>query len=98
MSDTQDDREITDEKILKEIESLWSEWVEHEKSTLSSLHILIQHAKSPIQNPCVYSKQEIVKYITDVHAQRKSAYNNSQNRFTELLEKTISILNKTSSK
>lgn len=85
-------KEITDTKALKEIEALWAEWVEYERNAISSIHIAIMHAKSPIQNPCTLTKEDITKFITDSSAEKKRAFEQSQKKFSELFNKTFAIL------
>jgi hypothetical protein len=87
-----DHKEITDPKALKEIEALWTEWVEYEKRAIGSIHVAIMHAKSPIQNPCTLTKEDIAKFITESSAERKKAFESSQKEFGELFNKTFAIL------
>ena len=89
-----DNKQITDPKALKDIEDLWAEWVDYEKQATNSIHFLISQAKSPIQNACSYSKDEITKYLKDSIMLKKNSFESSEKQFTILLNKTLLVLKK----
>jgi hypothetical protein len=87
-------QEITDQKDLKELEILWSDWVNFEKELITAMHVIIGCAKSPIQNPCKLPKELLLEYIKKVHSEKKLAFSKNEINFDKLLEKTVGILKK----
>lgn len=87
-------KEITDQKRLQEIESLWSEWVNYEKHAINSTHALISYGKSPIQNPCTHSKEDIVNFIKGAQVYKNQVFEENNKKFKELMERTVNILKK----
>jgi hypothetical protein len=86
--------EITDQKDLKEIENLWSEWIDFEKSLLGEMHDIVKNAKSPFQNPHKLSKDELFNFVKDVHKKKKLVFSQNEINYDKLLEKTVNILKK----
>ena len=86
--------QITDQEALKEIEDLWSEWVNYEKQAVNSIHTAIMQAKSPIQNACTLSKDDITIYLKDSIMLKKNSFESSEKQFTILLNKTLLVLKK----
>lgn len=89
-----DHKEITDQKRLQEIESLWSEWVDYEKCAINATHSLISYGKSPIQNPCSHSREDIINFIKGAQTHKNQVFEENQKKFKELMERTVNILKK----
>ncbi len=92
MSEENKDREITNKDVLNQIELLWKDWVELEKSSLTAIHGSISCAKGSIQNPFKHKKDEIIEYIKMVHKMKKESVESLNSRFDVLLNRTVKIL------
>lgn len=91
---TEEIQELKDEKLLKEMEELWSEWVIYEKHTITKLHNMIGLAKGIIQNPHKSTTQEIKNHIKMVNEIKENYFEN-QKQFDNLNKKTIQLTMKT---
>jgi ferritin-like protein len=91
---TEEIQELKDEKLLKEMEELWSEWVIYEKNTITKLHSMIGFAKGIIQNPHKSTTQEIKNHIKTINEMKEDYFENNK-LFDNLNKKTIQLAMKT---